>query len=147
MLTTKIKSFTTDNKALYNESLKIRTLVFIEEQNVDKEIEFDEFENHCINYLVYAGDIPAATGRWRITLKGIKLERFAVLLEYRGRGVGNSIIKGIMADVRPLNQKIYLNAQVTAVKFYEKHGFKISGEMFLEADIEHYQMEYQSNFE
>ena len=142
-----VKSFPSDNTELYNISLEIRTIVFIDEQNVDKEIEFDEFEKQCINYLVYDGNIPVATGRWRISEKGIKLERFAVLKEYRGRGAGNVIIKQIMQDVMPLRHKIYLNAQVTAIKFYEKHDFKICSEMFMEADIEHHQMEYQSNLE
>ena len=124
---------------------KIRSTVFVEEQKVTREEEFDEFEVSSLHYLVSVDEIPVGTARWRITKDGIKLERFAVLMEYRKRGAAASVLKQVLHDVVPLGKRIYLHAQVPAVGFYEKYGFKKEGPMFSEANIDHYTMFYEGN--
>jgi predicted GNAT family N-acyltransferase len=86
--------------------------------------------------------VPCGAARWRQTANGIKLERFAVLPEYRGRGVGAHLLEAVLADVPRSAKKIYLNAQLSAMDFYLRFGFKSVGERFEEAGITHQQMLY-----
>jgi len=120
----------------------IRTNVFVEEQQVSRAEEFDDFEESSLHYLACINGIPAGTARWRITKNGIKLERFAVLVEMRKKGVAAEVLARVLKDVAPLGTRIYLHAQVTAIGFYEKYGFKKEGPMFSEANIDHYTMFY-----
>ncbi len=122
--------------------MAIRQTVFVEEQKVDPELEYDEFENESQHYLVLQNNQPAGTARWRKTEKGIKLERFAVLPEFRGCGLAGMLVARLLNDVKPFGEKIYLNAQLPAVPLYERAGFVKQGETFFEADIEHYYMEF-----
>ena len=118
----------------------IRQKVFVEEQKVDKEEEYDEFEQSSIHYLVLVDEKPVGTARWRITKDGLKLERFAVLKEFRNAKAGRTVLLKVLEDVSPLGKKIYMNAQLSAMKFYEREGFVAEGEMFIEANIQHFRM-------
>ena len=138
----KVIRFTSENKELLNKAFQIRTKVFVEEQKVDKDFEYDGFDNEAIHYLVYFNGKAAGTGRRRITKEGYKLERFAVYKEYRGKNIGGKLVEFILDELLPTEKKIYLNAQAIVETFYEKYGFKRVGEMFIEANIEHYKMEY-----
>jgi predicted GNAT family N-acyltransferase len=135
-----IIKFTTENSLFAAPAFEIRRKVFVEEQNVPAEEEFDDYEKTSTHYLAMMDQIPAGTARWRYTENGIKLERFAVLKEYRNQKVGSAILKTVLTDVIPLNQTIYLHAQVQALAFYKRHGFEQVGEMFSECDIDHYVM-------
>ena len=119
----------------------IRRTVFIEEQHVAPEIEY-EYEEEGHYYLLYHNDIPIATARWRETVKGIKLERFALLKEFRNRGLGTLLLEAVLKDVVPLGKPIYLHSQVSAVNYYKRAGFRKEGDHFFEADIEHVFMTY-----
>ncbi len=87
---------------------------------------------------------PCGAARWRFTDKGVKLERFAVLKSFRGKGVGHQLVEEVLKDVKNhpsyKGQVIYLNAQVSAMNLYAKSGFRTVGEMFLECDIQHFKM-------
>ena len=122
---------------------KVRTAVFVEEQQVSREEEFDDFEVSSLHYLGRIDAIPAGTARWRITKNGIKLERFAVLAPYRKMGIAAAVLQKVLHDVKPLGTRIYLHAQVTAVGFYERYGFEKEGPMFSEANIDHFTMFYK----
>jgi predicted GNAT family N-acyltransferase len=117
----------------------VRTRVFIEEQEVSFAEEFDH-EDSSHHYLLVEYGAPKATGRWRITDKGIKLERFAVLASDRNRGLGAMVLYAILNDLKGRPEEIYLHAQITAVNFYLRHGFEKVGNRFVEADIVHYKM-------
>ena len=121
-------------------AFEIRRKVFVEEQLVSREEEYDQFENSSTHYLVYLDDVPVGTARWRQTDKGIKLERFAVLKEHRNSGAGTAILNQVLSDVSSLNSTVYLHAQVTAINFYLKADFIIEGNEFTEAGIRHYRM-------
>jgi len=136
----RIKKFGYNEKELFKIAHNIRDDVFIKEQNVPKKIEFDGQDDDATHYLIFDDITPVATARWRITDNGIKLERFAVIKSYRNKGYGNLILTEILADVKPYEKTIYLNAQTEAIHFYERHGFVKQGDEFLEADIKHYQM-------
>ena len=104
--------------------------------------EYDEFEDSSIHFLAIENNIPLGTARWRVKGDKIKLERFAVLEEARGKGVGAALVNAVVDDITKENRKeqMYMHAQVHAVPFYEKLGFTKQGDLFLECDIEHYTM-------
>ncbi len=136
-----VKRFTSAEKKLADEANAIRRTVFVEEQGVDASLEY-EHEEESHHYLLYLGEKPVATARWRETKAGIKLERFAVLPPFRNRGIGEIILKEVLVDVLPLEKSIYLHSQANAVRFYQRNGFHTVGEMFVEAGIEHFLMKY-----
>ncbi|MBE9481624.1 MAG: GNAT family N-acetyltransferase, partial [Bacteroidetes bacterium] len=80
--------FTTKDKKLAKIAFAIREKVFVIEQKVNPDLEYDEFEDNAQHYLVYLEKKPVATARRRKTEKGIKLERFAILKDYRNKGMG-----------------------------------------------------------
>jgi predicted GNAT family N-acyltransferase len=127
-----------------NFAFSIREQVFVGEQGVPLDLEYDEHDRlDARHYLARAEDgTPVGAARWRETDKGIKLERFAVLPEYRNQQVGAALLHAVLRDVQAEfpAAPVYLNAQVKAVAFYERHGFHKAGEMFVEADIQHYKM-------
>jgi len=138
----RIERFRFEDKILRRQAFAIRTRVFVEEQHVDPKLEYDEFEKTSHHYLAFADGQPIGTARWRETPKGIKLERFAVLPEFRDHKTGAALLKMVLDDTVPLNKLIYLHSQIRAVPFYERHGFKIRGGSFFEAGMEHYLMVY-----
>lgn len=133
-----------DKKSL-DEAFKIRDLVFVVEQKVDASAERDAFELSSTHFLAWLENVPVGTARWRFTNTGVKMERFAVLAEARGKGVGQALVAAVLEDINsnPLAKgKIkYLNSQLTAIPLYSKFGFEKIGEMFEECNIQHYKME------
>jgi len=117
----------------------IRHTVFIIGQQVDPAIEMDEFDTTATHILATIGDTPVGTARWRSTPQGTKLERFAVLDEYRGRGVGRALVEAVLERI-DLRQPAYLNGQLAVMPFYEKLGFVAEGDVFYEANIPHRRM-------
>ncbi|MFT6053171.1 MAG: putative GNAT family N-acyltransferase [Roseivirga sp.] len=134
-----------DNQEELDQAFAIREKVFIEEQECDRDEEFDEFDAESVHFIAYYRGTVAGTSRYRKTAKGIKLERFAVLKEFRGSGIGKRLVSTVLADVLyHYNDKgtlIYLHAQVSAMQLYAKYDFKKVGELFTEAKIEHYEMQ------
>ncbi|MGA2822806.1 MAG: GNAT family N-acetyltransferase [Bacteroidales bacterium] len=139
-----VKKFSSSDQDLANQAFAIRHKVFVEEEGVDPNLEYNH-EEDAHNYLLLLGKKAIATARWRETEKGIKLERFAVLPAFRNRGLGGIILKEIINDVIPLGKTIYLHSQLRAVPFYERHGFVKEGDVFYEADIRHYYMKLRFN--
>lgn len=136
-----VQVFTTDDKEKAEHAFDIRRKVFVEEQKVSPEEEYDEFEDSSRHFLLLADGQSVGTARWRSTDKGIKLERFAVLPEYRNLGAGSMLVKSVLEEVNDKHGLIYLHAQVAAMKLYERAGFKATGPLFFEAGIAHYKME------
>jgi predicted GNAT family N-acyltransferase len=116
----------------------------VEEQQVDAAEEY-EFEEESHHYLALNEENePVATARWRKTTGGVKLERFAVLKEYRDKGAGRELVSHILEVLKndPPKGDIYLHAQIQVIPFYEKAGFKALGDEFTEANIRHRKMVY-----
>ena len=135
-----IKTFFTSDKDLFQEARNIREIVFVIEQEVAEEEEFDEFEDLSKHFLIFDGNKAIGTARWRHIADKIKLERFAILKENRNLGWGEKILKAVLEEVLPIGKDIYLHAQLRAIPFYERQGFKKVGEMFSECNIDHYKM-------
>lgn len=125
------------------EAFRIRETVYIREQQISREDEFDEFDDSSDHFLAYIDGVPAATARWRSTTDGAKLERFATLSDFRGRGVASKLLERMIEEISDQESidYLYLNAQVSAMPLYAKYGFVPVGDRFLECDIEHQKME------
>jgi predicted GNAT family N-acyltransferase len=121
---------------------RVREIVFIDEQRVPRELEFDERDPLCRHVLAFDGDAPVGTGRLDLGLGG-KVGRVAVVATHRRSGVGAAVMERLHAIARDASQpRLWCNAQLTAVPFYERLGYVGSGPTFLEAGIEHVRMEY-----
>lgn len=140
-----IKVVLADTELLKEAAFAIRREVFVVEQEVTPEDEFDEFEETSRHFLAYnAEGKPAGAARWRRTQKGIKLERFAVRIQDRGQGVGAALVSKVLEDVQAVagsGQHLYMHAQLPAIPLYEKFDFKTKGDEFLECGIRHFVME------
>jgi predicted GNAT family N-acyltransferase len=117
----------------------IRRAVFVVEQACPPELEW-EFEDESTHFLAKVDGVPAGAARWRRTDKGYKLERFAVLQHYRGLGVGQELVKTVLAHLPADASYIYLHAQIQAMGLYDKFGFVAEGPQFEEAGIQHFKM-------
>lgn len=124
--------------------LAIRRAVFVDEQNCPPELEW-EYEDESTHFLATLDGEPAGAARWRKTANGYKLERFAVLKNFRGFGVAQALVKAVLADLPENAAYIYLHAQIQAVALYEKFKFEKIGEEFEEAGIRHYKMVLKSH--
>ena len=123
----------------------IRETVFVGEQNVPADAEYDAHDRAATtrHYLARVDGQPAGAARWRPTEHGVKLERFAVLPAFRNQGVGEALVHQVLADVQaqaPDAAQVYLHAQLRAIPLYERTGFHKVGELFEECDIQHYKM-------
>lgn len=123
-------------------AFRIREEVFVHEQHVPRDEEYDEYDATAHHYLALADEQPVGAARWRPTANGVKLERFAVLAPYRSKGVGAVLLKQVIADARAAHPEalLYLHAQVPALEFYKRHGFEPEGELFYECEIAHFKM-------
>ncbi len=122
---------------------QIRVKVFVQEQNVPFEEDWDE--EFSENYLILNDEEQAiGTMRWRDLGEKIKLERVAVLEEYRNNGYGEKLVREVIKDIKSkTNKPITLHSQLKAIPLYERIGFKQYGELFYEADIPHYAMQLE----
>ncbi|MFV2056623.1 MAG: GNAT family N-acetyltransferase [Thiohalomonadales bacterium] len=116
---------------------EIRRTVFIEEQQVPEELEWDELDPSCLHVLALDShsDIPVGTGR--LSTDG-KIGRMAVIKQYRRRGIGCEILKKLIElAIANGSQQVYLHAQLQALPFYQTFEFVIEGKTFMEAGISH----------
>jgi len=114
----------------------VRRAVFIDEQRVPEELEWDAEDARSVHALARASDgAPIGCGR---LLRDGHIGRMAVVAPWRGRGVGDALLTWLMALSRARGDPaILLNAQVRAMPFYARHGFAPVGEPFDEAGIAH----------
>ena len=134
-----IKVFKIVEPTILEHAFKIRREVFVIEQKVDESEEY-EFEEESTHFIAEVNGEYAGTARWRVTEKGVKLERFAVKKDFRSIGVGSHLLSTIINDIPTEHHYLYLHAQLTAIGLYAKYNFVAEGEMFEEAGIQHYKM-------
>jgi ElaA protein len=120
----------------------LRRVVFIDEQGVSEADEVDGLDGRAIHLLAWDGDCPVGTAR--LLVKGAvgKIGRVCVLPEVRGSGLGAALIGAALEELgrMPGVAEAYLGAQGHATGFYEKLGFAVEGEEFLDAGIPHRHM-------
>ena len=119
----------------------IRKEVFVEEQGVPLEDEFDEFDSlggQCEHILVYYHEKAVGTGRLRVVDGFGKLERICILKPYRKFGLGKVIIKTLEEIAKDKEiDRVKLHGQTQAEGFYKKLGYQTSSNVFIEDGIPH----------
>ena len=116
----------------------VRTEVFVREQGIPAEHEWDEWDARSLHCVAYDGDRPVATGR---LLPDGHIGRMAVLQQYRRRGVGGRILDALIEAARARgDSRIELSAQSYVVDFYARRGFVPIGEVYDEVGIAHQKM-------
>jgi predicted GNAT family N-acyltransferase len=119
----------------------IRMRVFVREQGVPADIELDHDDQRAIHFLATASGKAIGTARVVVHGQSAKIGRMAVLKSYRRRSVGTALLKRAVAAAKRRNgRRIYLNAQVAVIGFYERNGFRCVGPVFTEAGIRHRKM-------
>ena len=128
---------------IYLDAVRIRQKVFVQEQGVPANLEIDGNEAYSVHFVLYTDDKkPAATVRLLpLNDHTFKLQRMAVLKEYRRKNLGSEIITEAEAFAKQQHYKtIELGAQLSAEKFYKKLGYITYGEIFEDAGIDHVHM-------
>lgn len=120
---------------------EIRTEVFVVEQQVPIDLEWDEFDASSLHALA-CDENGFAMGTGRLLPDG-HIGRMAVRKTVRGKGMGGAILSALMQAARERgDQEVVLNAQVHAQDFYARFGFVAEGEIFLDAGIPHIRMRH-----
>lgn len=131
-----------ESKKDYLKNICVRSIVFIDEQKCPYEEELDGLDESAVLIIGEENFQPFACGRIRFIEDFAKLERIALRKEWRKKGLGLKLVN-FMVDhsIKCGYKKIKMNAQLYAVPFYERLGFKTMGSVFMEAGIEHKKME------
>jgi predicted GNAT family N-acyltransferase len=122
----------------------IREQVFVREQAVPEELEWDGLDEECLHLLVIHpqhGALATARLCYDSITDHAHIGRMSVLKDWRLRGIGSAMLQTLIehADMQQLSC-LELNAQTHAVDFYRKFGFEVYGDEFLDAGIPHYRM-------
>ncbi|MCH8618367.1 GNAT family N-acetyltransferase [Undibacterium sp. TS12] len=132
-----------DWNTLQKDAQAIRYQVFVIEQKIPAELEWDAADALCMHAVAYDGQVAVGTGR---LLPDAHIGRMAVLANARGMGVGASILRALMEQARLRGDRaVRLNAQQSAENFYVKEGFIRDGDIFEEAGIPHVSMVFHFN--
>lgn len=129
---------TGDWEQLQQDAKHIREQVFILEQEIAPEDEWDDQDPISIHFVVYDGVLPIATAR---LLVDDHIGRVAVLAAYRSQGIGKLVMQQIIALAQQQQRKeLVLSSQVHATEFYSGLGFQVQGESYLDCGIPHVDM-------
>lgn len=117
----------------------VRDAVFVQEQGVPVEHEWDALDPACMHVIARAAD-GTPVGTARLTPEH-RIGRMAVLPAWRGRGIGDALLLALLEEAQQRGWRdVWLNAQASAIDFYARHGFEPYGDRFHEAGIEHQAM-------
>jgi YbgC/YbaW family acyl-CoA thioester hydrolase len=128
---------------LAGDARRIRTRVFVEEQRIPKELEWDEADVTALHAVAYNRlDQAIATGRLLQPAPGVaRIGRIAVHRVLRGSGIGRQVLQALLEAARDRgDREALLHAQCSAEAFYREAGFSARGEIFHEAGIAHIEM-------
>jgi predicted GNAT family N-acyltransferase len=121
----------------------IRREVFVEEQHIPADMEWDSADSACLHALARNRfGMALATGRLMEHVPGVaKIGRMAVLRAMRGTQIGRQVLEALMAEARRQGyREVLLHAQLAAESFYVRAGFQRRGQPFEEAGIGHVEM-------
>jgi predicted GNAT family N-acyltransferase len=137
MIHVRVADYEADRDAL----MAVRFAVFVSEQHVPADIEVDAEDPACVHVLACDDAEPVGTARIDFAAGG-KIGRLAVLAAQRRRGIGSALMDFVhrLAERRGL-ARVWCHAQVAAVPFYERLGYRATGPRFVEAGIDHVKME------
>ena len=120
----------------------LRLRVFVEEQNISIEDEIDEFDDEATHIIATHLSTPVGTARILEDSKIGKIGRVCVISEHRGTGLGKALVETSFDEIckRPHLTSAKLGAQEYAIPFYQKIGFSVVGDVYLDAGIRHFEM-------
>jgi predicted GNAT family N-acyltransferase len=124
-----------------SEPFAIRRAVFIDEQGVPEQEEFDVFDKDALHLMVYVDEVAAGTGRIWHDGKGFRIGRLAVLKDYRGQKIGDLALRLLLYKAFLSGaEHLTISAQTYIMPLYRKFGFREFGEEYMEAGIPHMAM-------
>ena len=119
----------------------IRIKVFILEQKVPEDLEWDEYDETAWHAVAKSNHQVIGTGRLIINQSTAKIGRMAIDPEFRGKGIGMEVLKALINKGKEKGaQEFILHAQTHAIAFYAREGFEPYGPIFDEAGIPHVEM-------
>ena len=119
----------------------IRIKVFILEQKVPEDLEWDEYDETAWHAVAKSNHQVIGTGRLIINQSIAKIGRMAIDPEFRGKGIGMEVLKALINKGKEKGaQEFILHAQTHAIAFYAREGFEPYGPIFDEAGIPHVEM-------
>ena len=117
---------------------ELRKVVFVGEQNVPTELEIDGKDPICLHVKALHNGLLVGTGR---LLPDGTIGRMCVAIDYRGFNIGKLLLENLVNQARSAgHSRVFLNSQSYAIAFYEKSGFVVDSEEFMEAVIPHKRM-------
>ena len=145
LLMEKVSFKRTRTKRELTQAMAVRRAVFIVEQKIDEAEEYDGLDDTSLHFIALSNEKVVGTARVRFPFPSpeyAKIERMAVLKEFRRCGVGTGILACVEKELNGRRVSVaVLHAQITAAPFYESQGYRPIGVHFYEAGIEHYKME------
>lgn len=128
---------------LSTEALRdIRRHVFIDEQLVPEDLEWDEDDHSATHFLMHDQGQPIGTAR---LLADGHIGRVAILPDWRGKSLGERLMREVMAHAEQQGmQQLLLSAQVYAIPFYQRLGYVVTSDEYVEAGIPHVAMSWQA---
>ncbi|MDQ2052544.1 GNAT family N-acetyltransferase [Natronolimnohabitans sp. A-GB9] len=131
-----------DTERTRDDAFAVRQAVFVVEQGVDPEIEYDDHDETATHFVAYDGDEPVGAARLREAEPGVgKVERVAVLESRREHGIGRAVMDAVECEARAQGlESLKLHSQTRAAGFYRSLGYERRGEEFEEAGIPHVEM-------
>ena len=121
--------------------MPIRHEVFIKEQEVPEELEWDEFDQDALHATVKKDQEVIGTARLIIDNAKARIGRMAIQKEYREQGIGQKLLSILIQTAKEKGaQECILHAQTHAIAFYAKSDFEPNGPIFDEAGIPHVEM-------
>jgi predicted GNAT family N-acyltransferase len=119
-------------------AFNIRREVFIKEQGIPEDLEFDKFDTYAKHFVVYDAEEIIGTARLLYGTSFVKIQRVAILSNQRKKGAGKYMMGYLLERLKDDKQKmILIDAQTRSEKFYQKFGFKRMGSEFKDCGIPH----------
>jgi len=129
------------NKKELEQTFKIRDIVFGKEQKIPRALDYDGLDKYAKHIILLYKNKSIGCARIRFIKNNAKLERMAILKQYRSKGFGEALLNYLVNYCAKSGVKeIYLHAQHYAKLFYERRGFKIRGRPFTEVGVKHIEM-------
>ncbi len=120
------------------DAARVRLAVFVAEQGFAEALEWDAHDPVSLHVVAYADDAPIATGR---LLPDGRIGRMAVLRDWRGCGVGARLLEHLVSRAAARGDtQVVLSAQVRAIGFYERYGFRATGPVHDDEGVPHRRM-------
>lgn len=143
MTDTDVRVVTTD--AEREDAFTVRKTVFVDEQGVDEELEWDEYDepdSEAVHFVGYRDGEAVGAARLRAYEPGVgKVERVAVLEPVRGEGWGRRLMEALEAEATEQGfDSLVLHGQTSAERFYHGLGYETTSDVFDEAGIPHVEM-------